>query len=109
MPSKQPQSPDVLPPPAMLPPPQGVAPVVPAQPSVPAAAPPARRKLPGPPPKLLGEFSADDILLWLESTAFKKRNPSEASGGATGRAAYRARIVDEVRSLKARVSEAQAC
>jgi len=45
---------------------------------------------------LLGEFTADDLLLWLQTTAFKKRvGPQAAEGGGA-----RARILEEVRTLK---------
>jgi hypothetical protein len=63
-----------------------------------------RRKLDGPPPLLLGEFTADDVLLWLQTSAFKKRPPL-ASGRSGGREAYRSRIFDELRGLKARVAQ----
>ena len=73
---------------------------------------PGAAKLPGAPPLLLGEFSADDVLLWLETTAFKKRVMAPLSAAATqqeaggAREAQRQRILHEVRGLKRRVQEA---
>ena len=66
----------------------------------------ARRKIEGPPPLLMGEFSVDDVLLWLEASAFKKRPPlAQAQKESGGREAYRSRIFDELRDLKARVAQ----
>jgi len=54
------------------------------------------KRIEGAQPLLLGEFTADDLLLWLQTTAFKKRvGPQAAEGGGA-----RARILEEVRTLK---------
>ena len=58
---------------------------------------PSRAPKKGAPPLLLGEFTADDVLLWLQTTAFKQR----AGPGAVSSAQRRSLILDEVRSLKA--------
>ena len=72
-----------------------------------AAAPVERKKLAGPPPLLMGEFSADDVLLWLQTSAFKKRPVAvePPATGVTPRSAYRARIIDEVRGLQRKLEE----
>ena len=90
-------------PPAPLPPP--VASVTAAPPAAATAA--ASSARPTPPPLVLGEFTADDILLWLQTSAFKKRSGAAARkpmdsamplGGKEN--VRRTRILDEVRKLQ---------
>ena len=52
-----------------------------------------------------GEFTADDILLWLQTSAFKKRPQAGRDMHERTAAGRRERIVDEVRRLKTRIAQ----
>ena len=52
-----------------------------------------------------GEFTADDILLWLQTSAFKKRPQAGRDMHEKTAAGRRERIVDEVRRLKTRIAQ----
>ena len=63
----------------------------------------ARPRLAGPPPLLMGEFSADDVLLWLQVTAFRSRPPlTGLPPQGSARQAHRQQIREEIRTLKRR-------
>ena len=49
-----------------------------------------------------GEFTAEDIMLWLHTSAFKKRARTPGGGVKTSGEVRRERIMDEVRRLQQR-------
>ena len=112
------QSPPPMPPAASLPPPSP-SPHRQSPPASPSPLPPPTGSAPLPPlPPLphaastgvvaraeLDEFTVDDVLWWLQATAFRSRPPlagPPAPGGA--RQAHRQQIREEIRTLKRRAA-----